>query len=251
MPEGQPEQHPAGEPKGLRLQAYLARSGVASRRASEELILAGRVAIDGKLVTELGVRVKPGQEVLLDGVAVRPETRVRYLVLNKPAGYLSTMSDPEGRRVAAELLQGVEERIYNVGRLDQWSCGLLIFTNDGELASLLVHPSGGIEKEYEIEADGPLGEDFFEAFRSGLDIDGVAYRALSATRTGPASCRVVLLEGKNREIRRVLERFDRKAKILRRVRVGPIRIGDLAEGSYRELSAIEVEALRNWGRKGR
>jgi 23S rRNA pseudouridine2605 synthase len=243
---------PSGaSPEGTRLQAYLAHAGVASRRACEALILSGRVSINGKVSSELGVRVKAGDLVALDGKTLEPEERKRYLLLNKPAGYICAMSDPEDRPLAGSLLKGVEERVYNVGRLDQWSCGLILFTNDGDLASLLVHPSGGIEKEYEIEADGTLGEDFFEAFRAGIEIDGIAYKAISIRRKGLAGARVVLLEGKNREIRRVLERFGRKAKILRRVRIGSIALGDLGEGSFRELSAPEVESLRSYGRKDR
>lgn len=237
--------------EGTRLQAFLAHAGVASRRASERIILEGRVAINGRVASELGVRVKPGDAVTLDGRPLGPEGRKRYLLLNKPAGYISAMSDPEGRPLAADLLKGVEERVYNVGRLDQWSSGLLLFTNDGELASLLVHPSGGIEKEYEIVADAPLGDDFFPLFRDGIEIDGVTYRASSIERTGPDSARVVLIEGKNREIRRVLERFGRRAKTLRRVRIGNIAIGNLAEGSFRELSEIELESLQSYGGKGR
>jgi 23S rRNA pseudouridine2605 synthase len=239
------------EAAGPRLQAYLARAGVASRRACERLILEGRVSVDGAVVSKLGTRVPSGALVALDGSPVRPEARLRYLLLNKPPGYLSAMSDPEGRPLAADLLKGsVEERVYNAGRLDQWSSGLLVFTNDGELASLLLHPSGGIEKEYEIDADGPLPDSFFEGFRRGARIDGVAYRALEAVRTGPARARVVLVEGRNREIRRVLEYFGRKAIVLRRVRIGPIPIGDLPEGSFRDLSADEVAALKAYGSRG-
>jgi 23S rRNA pseudouridine2605 synthase len=237
--------------EGTRLQAFLAHAGVASRRACEAIILEGRVTINGERASELGVRVKPGDSVALDGRPVGPEGRKRYLILNKPAGYISAMSDPEGRPLAAGLLKGVEERVYNVGRLDQWSSGLLFFTNDGELASLLVHPSGGIEKEYVVVADAPLGDDFFAAFREGLEIDGVAYRALSLERTGPDSARITLIEGKNREIRRVLERFGRRAKSLTRVRIGGVSIGDLAEGSFRELTGAELESLRSRGRKDR
>jgi 23S rRNA pseudouridine2605 synthase len=240
---------PASE--GVRLQAYLAHAGVASRRACERLILEGRVAINGSRASELGVRVKSGDSVSLDGKPLEPEGRKRYIILNKPAGYLSAMSDPEGRPLAADLLKGVEERVYNVGRLDQWSSGLLLFTNDGELASLLVHPSGGIEKEYEIDADGPLGEDFFDAFRRGMEIDGVVYRAAFAQRTGKLSARVILIEGKNREIRRVLEHFGRKALRLKRVRIGSIALGELPEGSFRELSMTEIESLRSYGKKVR
>jgi 23S rRNA pseudouridine2605 synthase len=240
-----------GEAEGPRLQAYLARAGVASRRACERLILEGRVSVDGIAVTKLGSRVPPGSLVELDGAPVRPEARLRYILLNKPPGYISAMSDPEGRPLAADLLKGsVEERVYNAGRLDQWSSGLLVFTNDGELASLLLHPSGGIEKEYEIAADGPLPDSFFEGFRRGTRIDDVVYRALEAVRIGPSRARVVLVEGRNREIRRVLESFGRKAIVLKRVRIGPIRIGGLPEGSFRDLSADEVSALKSYGSRG-
>jgi 23S rRNA pseudouridine2605 synthase len=237
--------------EGLRLQVYLAHSGVASRRACEEIILAGRVSINGQISSELGVRVRPGDRVTLDGKLLEPEEHKRYLLLNKPAGYICAMSDPEGRSLASSLLKGVEERVYNVGRLDQWSSGLILFTNDGNLASILVHPSGGIEKEYEIEADGTLGEDFFKAFREGIEIEGVVYKAVSIRRRGLAGARVVLLEGKNREIRKVLEHFGRKAKLLRRIRIGGIALGDLAEGSFRELLDTEIESLRGYGDKDR
>jgi 23S rRNA pseudouridine2605 synthase len=242
---------PSSPVQGIRLQAFLAHAGVASRRACERIILDRRVSINGALACELGVRVLPGDVVALDGRPLVQEGRKRYILLNKPAGYISAMSDPEGRPLASELLKGVTERVYNVGRLDQWSSGLILFTNDGELASILVHPSGGVEKEYEIIADGPLGDDFFSGFHRGLEIDGVAYRASSLERTGPDSARVVLVEGKNREIRRVLESYGRKAKVLKRVRIGALSIDGLEEGGYRELSAAEVEHLRGWGRDGR
>lgn len=239
----------SAESEGMRLQVYLAHAGVASRRACEKLILEGRVSVDGTIVRELGTKVRAGESVALDGKSVMPGERKRYIMLNKPAGYISAASDPEGRPIAHELLVGVEERVYNVGRLDQWSSGLLLFTNDGELAALLGHPSGGVEKEYELVADAPLDEDFFEGFAAGLEIDGIAYRAVRVMRTGQASARVILVEGKNREIRRVLERFGRKAKSLRRVRVGPISLGDLGEGAFRELSDREIAALRAAGKE--
>ncbi len=231
---------------GIRLQAFLAHSGVASRRACERIILAGRVSINGAVSSELGVRVMPGDKVALDGRPMGPESRKRYILLNKPAGYISAMSDPEGRPLAVDLLRDVGERVYNVGRLDQWSSGLLLFTNDGDLASVLVHPSGGFEKEYVIIADARLEDDFFSGFSTGLEIDGIKYRAASLEKIGPDSARVVLIEGKNREIRRVLEHFGRKAKVLRRVRIGPLTIEGLAEGSFRELSEEEVGMLREY-----
>jgi len=234
--------------RGPRLQAFLSRAGVASRRACERLILDGRVSVDGAVVSELGSRVPPGAAVALDGAPVLPESRKRYILLNKPPGYISAMSDPEGRPLAADLLKAsVEERVYNAGRLDQWSCGLLVFTNDGELASLLLRPSSGIDKEYEITADAPLPDSFFERFLRGVRVDGIVYRAHAARRAGPAQARVVLIEGKNREIRRVLEVFGRKALVLRRVRIGPIAIGALAEGSFRDLTELEVASLKSYG----
>jgi 23S rRNA pseudouridine2605 synthase len=232
--------------RAIRLQAFLAHCGVASRRASERLILEGRVRVNGAVAAELGTKVEPSDRVELDGRPIRPEARLRYLVINKPAGYLCAMSDPEGRPLAVDLLKGrVPERVYNVGRLDQWSSGLVVFTNDGDLAAILGHPSGGIEKEYELVADAPLEAAFFEGFARGLTIEGVHYKALSVERTGPDSARIILAEGKNREIRRVLESFGRRALRLARVRIGPITTAGLAEGEFRDLSPEELRALRS------
>jgi len=228
---------------GTRLQAYLARSGLGSRRACEQLILDGRVTVNGATVQELGTRVSEADLVTLDGREVRPETRLRYLVLNKPAGYVSSMSDEKGRAVAADLIKGIPERVYNVGRLDQWSSGLLLFTNDGAFAASLGHPSGGVEKEYEVQADGPLPPEFFQSFTEGINIDGIVHRARSVMQISPRIARVTLVEGRNREIRRVLERFGRRALGLVRIRIGSITIDGLAAGQFRELSTAEVAAL--------
>jgi 23S rRNA pseudouridine2605 synthase len=237
---------------GLRLQAFLARAGVASRRASERIILEGRVTLNGAVVTALGTKVQPGDRVELDGKHLGPEERKRYVLLNKPPGYICAMSDPEGRPLAADLLRDdIPERVYNVGRLDQWSSGLVLFTNDGDLAAILVHPSGGVDKEYEFLADAPLEEAFFEGFRRGITIEGVFYKALSVERISPLEARVVLAEGKNREIRRLLEAFGRKALKLQRVRIGPLSIKGLAEGSFRELTAAEIDALYSYGGRAR
>ncbi|HET7838795.1 MAG TPA: pseudouridine synthase [Rectinemataceae bacterium] len=235
-----------------RLQAYLAHAGVASRRASERIILEGRVKVNGSVVTELGTKVRPTDRIELDGKPLGAAERKRYILLNKPPGYLCAMSDPEGRALAVDLIRKeVSERVYNVGRLDQWSAGLVLFTNDGDLAAILVHPSGGVDKEYDIVADAPLDEGFFEGFRKGVTIDGVFYKALAVERTGPSEARVVLAEGKNREIRRLLEAFGRKALQLRRVRIGPLSIQGLQEGGFRELSPAEVEALYSYGGRAR
>ncbi len=236
---------PEGGP--VRLQVLLAKAGVASRRASEAIILAGRVSVNGRIVTELGAKASSEDDVRLDGNPIIPESSMRYLMLNKPAGCLCSMSDPEGRKLAVDLLRpAVRERVYNVGRLDEWSCGLLLFTNDGNLAALLGHPSGGIDKEYEVKTSTAIPDEFFPAFRAGIVIDGENYKALKAERTGPDGARIVLLEGKNREIRRVLDYYNLRARNLRRVRLGPLLLGSLPEGQFRDLSPEEVSSLRNY-----
>lgn len=237
------EQKPEDGP--LRLQLWLARAGVASRRQAEAIILAGRVTVNGAVVTELGSKAGPEADVRVDGKRVYLAERLVYILLNKPSGYLSAMSDPDGRKLACDLLPaGLGERVYNVGRLDQWSSGLLLFTNDGELARRLSHPSVGIEKEYEVATDCALPASFLEGFMQGLEIDGVRYKAVKARMIGERTARIVLVEGKNREIRRVLEHFGLRALSLRRVRFGPVLIGTLAEGQTRELTETELEGLR-------
>ena len=237
----------------IRLQAYLAQSGVASRRASEKLIRAGQVKVNGKTAT-IGQSVQPGDEVEFDGKRVVPEARLRYILLNKPPGFLSTMSDDRDRPIAAALLgKVVSERIYNVGRLDQWSSGLLIFTNDGSLAKVLIHPSGEVDKEYLIKTDLPIPAGFDVSFTKGIDVDGETHRALSVDLVDDRTMKVVLVEGRNREIRRVLEHFGLRALALRRIRLGPITLGDLAEGASRELSEAEVNSIFTYStaRQGR
>jgi 23S rRNA pseudouridine2605 synthase len=220
---------------------------VASRRASEDIIRSGRVTVNGEAVTELGSRARLDDDVRLDGKRLALESEKRYLLLNKPSGYISTMSDPAGRPLAVELLKPyVKERVYNVGRLDEWSSGLLIFTNDGELAALLGHPSGGVDKEYEVVTSVDIPDEFFIEFRAGLTIEGERYVALEAERKGPKGARIVLLEGKNREIRRALDHFGLRAKSLRRTRIGPLRLGDLPEGRFRELSPREIDELKKY-----
>jgi 23S rRNA pseudouridine2605 synthase len=231
--------------KGVRLNVYIARSGAASRRAADKLIQEGRIRVNGAVVTELGSRVGPSDRVELAGRVLVIESRKRYILLNKPRGYICAMSDPQGRPLAIDLIKAdVRERVYNVGRLDQWSSGLLLFTNDGELASAMVRPRSGIEKEYEVFADAELGEDFFSSFRTGFVVDGVRYTAAQAVRVGPSSARIVLIEGKNREIRRVLEAFGRRALSLTRIRIGPLTIHGLREGEYRDLAKEEITSLK-------
>lgn len=233
----------------IRLQAYMASCGIGSRRTCEKLILEGRASVNGKVAT-IGESVIEGDEVRFDGRIVHLQTRLRYIVLNKPPGFVASMSDERNRPIAATLLgSAVEERVYNVGRLDQWSSGLLLFTNDGDLAALMVHPSGRIDKEYNIETDKPIPPDFVREFLSGVKVEGIVYKAESVSILAEKRMRVVLGEGKNREIRRVLEHYNIRALSLRRIRIGPIEIQDLEEGKFRELKSEEVAALYAFSEK--
>jgi 23S rRNA pseudouridine2605 synthase len=237
------------EEKLLRLQVVLAHAGAASRRAAEALIAEGRVTVNGKTVTAPGTKVRPRDEVALDGKPVAAEKQLHYLALNKPPEYLCSASDSFGRRLALELLPPeIPERLYNVGRLDYLSSGLIFFTNDGGFAAKLGHPSSGIEKEYEVESTVPVPDAFPEAFTAGVLIDGQRYKALKAEKTGKKSLRIVLVEGKNREIRRVFSHFHLHASLLRRVRIGPVMLGSLEEGKTRPLTETELRALYPGGK---
>ncbi|MCX7026932.1 MAG: pseudouridine synthase [Spirochaetes bacterium] len=233
----------SGEVKKLRIQVYLAQAGIASRRACERLIEAGRVKVNGKTAT-IGQSVLPGDEVMFDGRLAIPQNKLRYILLNKPPGFISTMADERNRPIAASLLgSAVKERVYNVGRLDQWSSGLLLFTNDGELAKFLIHPSGQVDKEYLVTTDLPIPQGFAKEFSEGIDLEGEIHKAISVEPVDERTMKVVLVEGRNREIRRVLEHFGLRVLALRRIRLGPLVIGKLAEGSFRELTAEEVADL--------
>jgi 23S rRNA pseudouridine2605 synthase len=227
----------------MRLQVYLAHAGIASRRAAEKLIAEGRVTVNGRQIITPGEKVLPTDEVHFDGLPVKTESRLLYLVLNKPPFYICSSSDPQGRALALELLPPCEERLYNVGRLDYRSSGLIFFTNDGAFAASVSHPSAEIEKEYLVESTVPIPDRTVEEFARGVIVEGVMYRAREIEKTGNKSLRVVLVEGKNREIRRVFSHFRLHAEKLQRVRVGPVLLGDLKEGQSRPLTKNEVSCL--------
>ncbi len=235
------------EEKSIRLHVFLASSGIASRRACEDLIRQGRVSVDDHLAN-IGEKIRGDERIAIDGatIVLNREKRLRYILLNKPKGYLSSSSDPFGRPCALELIAAsIPERLYNIGRLDQWSSGLLLFTNDGDLAAKLMHPSSEIEKEYFVNTDEPLPEGFASKFIHGVVHEGVRYRAQSVRQTAPDKAYVILIEGKNREIRRVLEHFGLRAQALERIRIGPIKDMKLPSGAWRELTQNEVEALKS------
>lgn len=230
----------------LRLQVFLAHCGVASRRASEQIILDGRVSVNNQVVTELGTKVSSEDKVCVDGKQIFLEAQKRYVLLNKPAGFVCSSSDEKGRQVAADLLkEKYQERLYNVGRLDMYSKGMILFTNDGDFAAKLSHPSSQLEKEYIVETSQDVPVDFPKKFETGLRIDNVFYKCISCTILKPRKVKIVLIEGKNREIRTVLESQNIGTKSLVRVRIGNVMLDELKPGESRDLTPKEVQGLLN------
>ena len=230
----------------IRLQVFLAHCGVASRRASEQIILDGRVCVNGSVVTELGTKVSDKDEVTVDGKKIRLESVKRYVLLNKPAGFVCSSSDEKGREVAADLLKDkYSERLYNVGRLDMYSKGMILFTNDGDFAAKLSHPSSQIEKEYIVETSQNVPEDLPSKLEHGVRIEGVFYKPVRVVKLKERKLKIVLIEGKNREIRRMLESVNIGTKSLVRVRIGNINLDDLRPGDSRDLTQAEVKGLLN------
>lgn len=228
----------------MRLQQYMARCGVASRRASEEIIISGRVTVNGELVTTLGTKVSAKDEVCVDGKKIALEETKRYIILNKPAGYVCSSSDEKGRPIALDLLkEKYSERLYNVGRLDMFSCGLIIYTNDGDFAARLSHPSAELEKEYIVDTSTAMPRELADDFMKGVRINGIFYKCIDARELNSHRMRIVLAEGKNREIRRVFESREVGIRSLMRIRIGCVGVGDLQYGQFRELSQDEVKTL--------
>jgi 23S rRNA pseudouridine2605 synthase len=231
-----------------RLQKYLARCGVASRRASEGIITGGRVRVNGAVTTTLGTTVDPDHDrIEVDGRVVAPPSANTYVALNKPIGVVSTASDPRGRRTVVDLVPG-DARLYPIGRLDYDSEGLIILTDDGDLAMHLTHPRHEAEKEYRALVQGNFSEEVLRQLRTGVVLDGrptapAHFEKLEAHPDG-IWIRVVLHEGRNRQIRRMLESVGLEVVRLVRVRVGSLWLGDLAPGAWRRLSVAEVAALR-------
>ncbi len=240
------------DPDGVRLQKVLAQAGLGSRRACEQLIAAGRVQVDGQLVRELGVRVDPRRAVVhVDGLRVQLDESLVTIALNKPVGVLSAMSDPQGRPTVADLVgDRIDQRLFHVGRLDVDTEGLLLLTNDGELANRLAHPRYEVPKVYlaEIEVTGSsVPRDLGRRLLAGIELDdGSAtvdeFRVVDA-RPGKALLELVLHDGRNRVVRRVLEAAGHPVVQLVRTQVGPIRLGDLRPGRTRVISGAELGSL--------
>jgi len=240
---------PDEEGDGLvRLQKLLAQSGVASRRRCEELMLTGRVEVDGEVVTRLGTKVDPRTAVVrVDGERLPPATEHVYLALHKPRGVVSTMSDPEGRRCLADLVADRPERLFHVGRLDTETDGLLLLTNDGELAHRLAHPSHAVPKTYVAEVAGRVRPATAQRLRAGVELDDGPVRADAVTidqsQADRSQVTLVLHEGRNRIVRRMLADVGHPVRRLTRTSVGPVRLAGLRSGQVRELTRTELGPL--------
>jgi 23S rRNA pseudouridine2605 synthase len=237
---------------GERLQKVLAAAGLGSRRQCEELIVTGRVEVDRQVVTELGTRVEADQqEVRVDGT-VLPRTRQLYYAVNKPDGVISTNRDPSGRPRVIDLVPKPDVRLFPVGRLDLHSEGLILLTNDGELANRLTHPRYGIQKTYRVTVAGCPEREVLDKLRRGIRLAEAWVRVpaikIKSRQKKSAVLEMVLEEGRNREIRRILAKVGHKVLRLERVAVGPVRLGNLEPGAYRVLSRQEIQALRKAAR---
>jgi 23S rRNA pseudouridine2605 synthase len=225
----------------VRLAKYLAHSGVASRRQAEEIVRAGRVSVNGEVVRDPARDVGEGDEIRVGGELVATEAREVWAV-NKPAGVVSTAREP-GRRRAVVELAGSEARLYPVGRLDVDSTGLLLLTNDGDLANRLTHPRYEVEKAYRVELRRPPSEADLRRLAEGVELDDGITAPAGVERRGEREVEIVLREGRNRQVRRMAEAVGNQVVALQRVRFGPLELGDLAEGDSRRLTAQEVAVL--------
>lgn len=232
----------------MRLQKYLASCGVASRRKAEEMIAQGLVCVNGETVTEMGVLVAPGDVVTVEGREVRPEEEKRYILYYKPVGEVTTVTDPRGRPTVLDHFRDFPVRLYPVGRLDFDSEGLLLLTNDGELTQRLTHPSHEVEKRYIARVSNELSEDALRRLRAGVLLDDrkTAPAKVSVLRRDSFSTDILITihEGRNRQIRRMVDAVGHQVVRLKRVQYGVITLGNLERGQWRELSEAEVASLQ-------
>lgn len=232
----------------MRLQKYMAQCGVASRRKCEELIAAGQVCVNGLAVTEMGTQVSEGDVVTVDGKTIQPESQKYYILYHKPIGEVTTVSDPEGRATVLDRFKDFPARLYPVGRLDFDSEGLLLLTNDGDLAQSMLHPSKEVTKTYLARVNGDVSLEAIRTLRHGVTLDG--------RLTSPADVRVIrrtdletvilveIHEGRNRQVRRMFAETGHTVLMLRRVRFGPLQLGELKRGQWRNLTPEEVQSVK-------
>ncbi len=231
-----------------RLQKFLSRAGVASRRAAEEMIRSGRVSVNGQVVTEMGAKVDPDRQVVrLDGRRVKLGAPPVTVMLHKPSGYVSTTSDPQGRRVVTELVAGHKGRLYPVGRLDYDATGLLLLTSDGELAHRLMHPRHQVPRTYRVTAAGEVSRESLRQLAAGVEIDGREVAAaveLIKQEKGRTVLELTVWEGRYHLVKRLMEKVGHPVLKLKRLAFGPLHLGRLARGTFRSLTAAEMAALK-------
>ncbi len=232
----------------IRLQKYLAGCGVASRRKAEEIIAEGRVTVDGEIVTAMGTQVDPTrQEILLDGKAVRANDDFLYVLLNKPQGYVTTLSDPQGRPIVTSLLSGITARLFPVGRLDLDTEGALILTNDGELAQKIQHPSHEVTKTYEAQVMGRPSDKMLQQLERGILLEGKktapAKLILFARKSGTSSIRITIHEGRKRQVRKMFQAIGHPVIHLKRIAYGTLFLEGLSTGKYRLLTPEDLKKI--------
>ncbi|MFA6330782.1 MAG: pseudouridine synthase [Clostridia bacterium] len=234
----------------MRLNKFLARCGVASRRSSDLLINNGKVTVNGKLANAMGIIINPDKDIVTcNGVVVEFAQDIVYYMLNKPKGYVTTVTDPYNRPTVMQLLSGINLRVFPIGRLDFATEGLLLITNDGDLTNKLTHPSHNIQKIYQVTVTGTLNENNIKELESGMVIDGY--------KTAPASVEIItqlensidvnvkIHEGRNRQVRKMFEQIGKEITHLKRVQIGEIKLGKLKRGEYRALTKDEINYLKN------
>lgn len=229
----------------MRLQKFLAHAGVASRRASEEIIFSGRVTVDGRIVADPARDVTDRDDVRVDGRSVAPVSETVVFAVNKPAGVVSTAQDTHRRPTVVELVPAEGRRLYPVGRLDADTTGLILLTDDGDLADVLTHPRYEVEKVYIAEVSGgPVGPQTVDALRAGVRLEDGPTLPAGVELLNPQLLRITLREGRKRQVRRMCDAVDHPVVSLRRVKLGPLDVGRLKPGEWRALEAHEVDALR-------
>ena len=231
----------------LRLQKYLAQCGVSSRRGAEQIIQEGRVPVNGTVVTEMGIKVKKGDKVTVDGQIVKQEKIKYYILLNKPAGVLSSVKDDRGRECVVDLIEGIDARLYPVGRLDYDTTGLLLLTNDGDFMQRVTHPSFEIWKTYQAVVKGVPTETDVKRFAEGIMLDDgktlPAVLDVVGYKGNNAIVEVSIREGRNRQVRRMLERIGHPVNSLKRISFGSLELGDLKPGKWRHVQPEEIARL--------
>ena len=227
-----------------RLQKIIARAGICSRREAEKLILDGRITVDGKIIRELGAKAAPNQKIRVDDKLLTLNTEKIYLLLNKPRGYVSTAHDERGRKTVLDLID-ISERVYPVGRLDLNSEGLILLTNDGELANLLLHPRFEVKKTYRAKISGTVTEEKLDKLRAGIELDDGLTAPAEIYMLDKDLVEITIHEGRNRQVRRMFSAIGCDVKRLRRVKFANLNLEGLKSGKYRELTAAEVSELKN------